>query len=93
VIADLFIPIALLLLPYCVLKASGQYQHTIFGALGCFSLSALVLFLLLKFDNGLDAPDGAFGARILAPYFLLSVPLAIATLGVVGWARSFKDRK
>ena len=76
-IADLLIPVALLLLPYCVLKAYGEYQHTIWGALGFFAISALVLFLLLKFDNGFDAPDGAFGARIFAPYFSSQCPLPL----------------
>ena len=88
--ADFFIPVALFLLPYLVVKVSEGYTHNFtIAVLYCLAAFGL-LYLILVFDNGIDPDEGTIGTRILAPFFVLSVPLAIATLGVVGWVRRLR---
>lgn len=87
-----FMPIALLILPYCALRCMEGYRHSFIIALVYIVASIFVLYLLLIFDNGFDAPDSLANARLLAPYFILSIPLTIATIGVVGFVRNI-DKK
>ena len=84
-------PIALLLLPFCVVCCTDGYKHNLLFALLYFLASVLVLYLLIIFDNGFDASDSMSTTRLLAPFFILSFPLAIATIGIVGWLRKLRN--
>ncbi len=87
----LLIPVALFLLPYCAVRATEGLQHTFMKALVYAAAAMGSLFVLVAVENGIDPPDGEIGARILAPYFVISIPLAIAAVGVAGWVRWLRN--
>ncbi len=91
-LAFLLIPVALFLLPYLATRATGKLQHSFFIMLIYLIAAAGSLLVALIFENGIDPSDGELGARILAPYFVLSIPLAIASVGIAGWGRKIKAR-
>lgn len=88
--ADLFIPFALFLLPFIVLFVFRDYSHSFLHALIYVLLSFVIFLLILKFDNGIEPIDGAIGSIILAPYFVLSIPLSFFLFGLVCWYRKIK---
>lgn len=88
----LLIPVVIFLLPYFAVRSTegARYSFWIFMAYLVAAIS--IFFLILIFDNGIDPKDGEMGMRILAPYFVLSVPVAVMAVGTAGWLRWQKFR-
>jgi len=85
--------IALLLLPYCVIRISEGYKHNFIACLIYCFISVSIFYLQVLFDNGFDASDSMKNTRLLVPYFIFSIPLSILSIGIIGWVRHLRYSK